>query len=99
MKEPHSNRCSAPICPFDATLNDNLDTWCWYPSESVCQKGPRTHIQKVQKRIQKLYLAGKIYNKRYFTSRMLRNIKVVKSGIEGINPNRRHSGNGVVEDR
>jgi len=97
MKELHSNKCSAPICPFDATLNDNLNTWCWYPDELICQKRPYTHIQKIQKRIKKLFLTGKISNKKYFTSRMLRNIKVVKSGIEGVDPNRRHSDKGVVE--
>lgn len=88
MKEPHSNRCSAPICPFDANLSYDLNTWCWYPNELVCQKGPYTHIQKIQKKIQKLYLRGKISKTHYFSAGDLMKIKSVRVGIKGRNPNR-----------
>lgn len=89
--QTHSNRCPAPICPFDVNLSDNLNTWCWYPDELVCQKGPYTHIQKIQTKIHKLYLKGKINKTTYFNVEDLMKIKSVRAGIKGRNPNRRHS--------
>jgi len=97
----HYLHCSAPICPFDPTLPDNLDHWCWYPDELICGKQPHTHIQKIQKRIQKLFHAGKISNTRYFSVRMLQDIQRVAGGIKGENPNRRHdtSGKPIVKKK
>src|SRR5690554_3099500 len=80
----HKLLCSAPICADDVTKH-----YIWYPDEPVCNKRPFKRFQKIQKRIQRLMLAGKLKAiDGYFTADQLHAIKAVRSGIKGMNPNR-----------
>lgn len=77
--------CSAPLCPMQP------DTWaraCWYPDEQVCisLKFRSLHWRKVQHRIQR---KTKNHDDGYFTVAMLSEIKQVKTGIKGANPDGR----------
>lgn len=79
----HHLSCEAPICPFDPDLGSNLETWCWYPDERICTKGPHTHIQRAQKKIAKLYEKRLVGLDRYFTSSDLLKMKRVGKGLKG----------------
>ena len=82
-KRPHHLYCEAPICPFDPTLESNLDNWCWYSDEEICKKAPYSHIQKIQKKIQRLYLRNEMARDRYFTTNRLLAISKVRKGLKG----------------
>lgn len=96
---PHHFCCEAPICPFDPDLEDNLETWCWYPDEKICTKSPFTQIQRTQKKIRKLYLSGLVGLDRYFTSFRLLRIKRVGKGLRGRSSRTVLSGLGVSRGR
>lgn len=86
---PHNFlKCDAPICSRDPDISKN--TWSWLPDEPICGATPYTKIQKVQNKIKKLFLKGKVNGKFYFTSKMLENTKRVAGGIKGRNPDRRY---------
>lgn len=87
MTKHNHEKCEAPICPHDPNYQNN--TWSWFPDEVICKATPKTHIQKVQRRIQKLFLKGKVDGTRYFTSDMLEKIHRVREGVKGLNPDRR----------
>lgn len=82
-----AEKCDAPICVKDPNYQNN--SWSWFPDEAICKAQPWTHVQKVQKKIQKLFNAGKINNRRYFTPEMLKKIYSVREGIKGLNPDKR----------
>lgn len=88
MTKHNHEKCDAPICVTDPNYKNN--TWSWFPDETICHASPQGHLQKVQKKIQKLFKKGKVDNKFYFTSKMLEKIIRVGEGIKGRNPNRRH---------
>lgn len=78
----HYLECEAPICR-DYSTEDLL----WYPDEKVCQIKPYKNWQKIQMRIKRLFLKGKVNSDKYFSFKMLNNLKIVRQGIEGKNPN------------
>lgn len=72
-------KCSAPICPLD---QDSLENCIWYPDEDICTRVPSPLWIKQQKKIKK-----KCQNPdTYFNYIMLNRNLVVKTGIEGLNP-------------
>ncbi len=55
----------------------------WFPDEALCVYRPRPKWLKVQKKIQKLYLQGKMTLDKYFTLNDLEKIHAVRPGIKG----------------
>lgn len=83
MHDTQNNPCAANICVSDT--EPHLRTW--YPDEVICTVRPMTKWIKKQRKIQKLFLAGKIERDRYFTMRILEDMYAVRKP-EGINPER-----------
>ncbi len=72
--------CPGQICYGDKDKHLRL----WYPSEPICSFRPFQRFQKIQKRIQKLLLRGKVTDESYFTFNSLSRIKSVRPGMKGI---------------
>lgn len=78
----HYDTCSANLCQ-----EWEGESLTWYPDEDICTLKPYEHYQKIQRRIQKLYLAGKIDAETYYTRAELEDKQSVRVGITGHNPN------------
>lgn len=79
---PRLNNCEAPLC----LLAPNLPNQIWYPDEELC-KAKRFHSTtwvKRQRQIQKVARSRDTY----FSVAMLKVIRTVKPGIEGLDPDR-----------
>jgi len=73
--------CEAPLCHLDESLPDAV----WYPDEEICHGRNKPFWVRTQRRIRKV--ANE--NAGYFTVEMLSNIKAVRKGIKGIDPDGR----------
>jgi len=78
------NACSAPICPM------RPDEGIYYPDEAICARHQYKALPwlKTQRKIQR---RAKERN-RYFTQKMLAEIRVVREGIRGADPDRTRPG-------
>lgn len=83
MHDTTNKPCEANICTNDE--EPYLRTW--FPDEVICTARPQTSWIKKQRKIQKLYQAGKIERDRYFTLRMLEEMQAVRRP-EGISSER-----------
>ena len=76
--------CDVSICPLQP------DRGIFYPGEETCQarrfKGERWI--KTQRKINRLFSKGQIDDYRYFTINELTDIKVVRKGLKGTDPDR-----------
>lgn len=77
--------CEAVLCPLDSSFKVAV----WYPGEEICPsiKYRKEHWRVIQRKIQKKNLARKVEG--CFTVTALENIKNVRGGISGINPETR----------
>lgn len=75
----HFQDCDAPICPKDI----NAGQCAWFPPEPVCRLRDAPEWVRRQRRIAKL---PGVDPERYFTLRILRTIKEVEHGVQGIDP-------------
>lgn len=84
-EEGHCFKC----CPGNICVKDPENHLRnWYPGEPLCTYTPRPKWIRKQFKINKLFLAGKISDDKYFTLNDLISIYAVRSGIEGKhNPN------------
>lgn len=79
-KCPKFNTCSAPLCPLDL----NVEKYCWFPDEAICN---RKYIPRWAKNQRKIKKKAKDKNS-YFVYAMLNRNCRVKKGITGLNPNK-----------
>jgi len=77
---PKFENCSATVCP----LADNLQHLIWYPDEDICKRRDFQTLDWLRK--QKAIVKAKAPEDRYFTVEMLKAIKQIRKGIEGIGP-------------
>lgn len=78
--------CQSNICRTDPGNNGTT----WFPFEGVCTAGPLIHWQRIQRRIHKLYLKGKLKNiETYYFLKDLDVIQRVTPSTEGRNPERK----------
>jgi hypothetical protein len=75
--------CKATLCP----LAENVELCLWYPDENVCGRRDVPYWVRVQRRI--VRLVGKCSEVGFFNVASLRNIKIVREGIRGCNPDSR----------
>lgn len=81
MNKHDSEACASNICETDP--EKHLRTW--FPDEEVCYSKPFKHWQKIQHRIHKFYLKGKLkFPDQYYTFDMLSKKHSVHQGITGI---------------
>jgi len=78
---PQFDNCSAPLCPLQP---NTIDGGIWYPGEEICNRRGFQNLDWAKK--QKLIVKAKAPLDKYFTVEMLKAIKQVRKGIEGINP-------------
>ena len=78
---PKFDDCSAPLCPLQ---QNTVDGGIWYPDEEICKRRNFQNLDWIRK--QKAIIKAKAPNDRYFTVEMLKAIKQVRKGIEGIDP-------------
>lgn len=86
----HHLICESPLC-MDLSCYEEIPNWkkdiLWYPDEVICGLMPFNHVQKVQKKISRLFNKGTLkYTGRYFTYEMLEKVQIVNKGIRGRNP-------------
>lgn len=78
----HWDSCSAPLCPLDL---QSMEHGIWYPDEEICRS--RTHRQGLKWIENQRKIAKKAKSTdTYFTVEMLDRDFIVRSGIEGIDP-------------
>lgn len=88
MKIHDYMNCQSNICQTDP--ENYLRTW--YPDEEICIASPRERWQKVQAKIHRLYLRGKLkYLETYFFKKDLEKIQRVTKSVIGRNPERKLS--------
>ena len=78
------SKCSAPFCPMD---KKRIECIRWYPDEEICVKHKYTGLSwiRMQRKISK-----KVKHKgMYFILPMLEQDCVVKTGIKGIDPDKK----------
>ncbi len=75
--------CKAPLCP----LTGNVELCIWYPYEDICHRRAVPLWVKNQKRIVKV--VGKSREVGFFNVARLRNMKVFRKGIKGLDPDSR----------
>jgi len=75
------DECSAPICPLD---QESLEKCSWFSDEDICTRTPYPLWIKQQKKIKKISSNPD----RYFTYEMLNKNFMVKTGIEGLDPDK-----------
>jgi len=73
--------CSVPICPLD---NVSIECGIFYPDEEICRRRDFQNLDWVRK--QKAVVKARAPSDKYFTVDILKAIKQVRKGIEGINP-------------
>ena len=78
---PNFDDCSAPLCPLQ---QNTVDGGIWYPDEEICKRRNFQNLDWIRK--QKAIIKAKAPCDKYFTVAMLRAIRQVRRGIEGINP-------------
>lgn len=89
----HIRICDAPLCKEDT----DVALCVWYADEPICTRGPLTDWQKVQKRIQKKYLAGTLKDiDGFYDIAHLRTIGRVTDSTRGINPRLRDENSAVT---
>jgi len=74
--------CNAPICPLDP----EMENYIWYPDEEICR------AQKYNQNLEWINTQRKISKRAknadtYYTLKMLNRNFIVKTGIEGLDPN------------
>lgn len=77
-------KCNASICPLD---KDSLENCLWYPDEEICRTIFSPLWIKQQKKIKKRCKNPNTY----FTYEMLKQNFVVRTGIEGLSPDKERS--------
>lgn len=78
--------CQSNICKSDPKNSETT----WFPFESCCMASPAEHWQRIQRRLHKLYLRGKLKNSEtYYFLKDLDAIQRVTSSTEGRNPERK----------
>jgi len=78
---PHFDNCGAPLCPMDKT---SIEHGIWYPGvEEICKRRDFQSLDCIRK--QRAIVRAKAPAEKYFTVPMLRTLKQVRRGIEGIN--------------
>jgi len=73
--------CNAPLCPLD---EQSLKHGIWYPDEEICPARAYTNVAWIQNQKKMLKRSARV--DRYFTLTMLERNCIVKSGIEGLDP-------------
>ena len=73
--------CDASLCPLD---EKHLKIGSWYPDGKICRLKKVPLWVRNQKKIAKKYKNAN----RYFTHRMLKQNCIIRSGIEGLDPNK-----------
>lgn len=74
------NTCGAPLCPKDPTAKN----CAWYPDEDICRlRYNKPEWVKIQKKIQD---TGATFKDGYFTKGILEDMKYVREGIKGLDP-------------
>lgn len=93
-KCPSFEGCEAPLCPLD----ENLELCLWYPDEDICCKRGAPCWVKNQRKIVKI--VGRDNAVGFFDIARLRQLKIVRKGIRGKNPDGkvlRRRGSAVLE--
>lgn len=76
------DKCDAPICPMD----ENKERMYWYPDEEICRNrnfSKELYIQNQKKIAKRAKDTDKL-----FTFKMLNRNIIIKTGIEGIDPDK-----------